>query len=159
MQIPGMHKFLTLSYIILIMSLILLFCMTSGTNRDFYCGGFRGAVVGGVLYRDCSKLKTHCMKVLLYESVIASMQINFGRPARDACPAFLLPTDNSANVQPAWSTLTVSGTQQLRVDIGPSGGSRGYLGITGEKPSLRVVKILIQNILSSVKKTIEVISM
>ncbi|XP_033633093.1 protein Skeletor, isoforms B/C-like [Asterias rubens] len=62
----------------------------------------------------------------------SSMQINFGRPARDACPAFLLPTDNSANVQPAWSTLTVSGTQQLRVDIGPSGGSRGYLGITGQ---------------------------
>jgi hypothetical protein len=56
-------------------------------------------------------------------------KINFGRSS-SVCQAFTDRGDGGSQL-PAWPKLTIDDTT-LRVEIGQSGGERGYTGITGQ---------------------------
>ncbi|XP_022086607.1 protein Skeletor, isoforms B/C-like [Acanthaster planci] len=59
-----------------------------------------------------------------------NVQINFGSGS-STCPAFKEST-GGGNRLPPWPPTTLRGATKFRVEIGQSGGERGYTGITGK---------------------------
>ncbi|XP_022080796.1 protein Skeletor, isoforms B/C-like [Acanthaster planci] len=57
-------------------------------------------------------------------------QINFGRQGTTNCPAFTAV--DSGNPLEPWPPSSISNETNFTVDIGQSGGERGYTGITGK---------------------------
>ncbi|XP_038065022.1 protein Skeletor, isoforms B/C-like [Patiria miniata] len=58
------------------------------------------------------------------------IQINFGRGS-SSCPALTDSTGGGSQL-PAWPAPTIKDVTEFRVEIGQSGGVRGYTGITGK---------------------------
>ncbi|XP_038065012.1 protein Skeletor, isoforms B/C-like [Patiria miniata] len=73
--------------------------------------------------------------VLFNEDTIvsASTQINFGRTASNVCPELINIPPYTVDPLPAWPTLEIRDQDQLRVDLGPAGGVRGYSAITEKR--------------------------
>ena len=72
--------------------------------------------------------------MIIYFSICAfhvdDPRINFGVSTRSTCPP--LPVGDDGPPLPAWKALKTKDETSFVVEIGQSGGKRGYTGITGE---------------------------
>ena len=60
----------------------------------------------------------------------ADLKLNFGRQGVTTCPEFTRPAGTDSSMT-SWTPSRIEGVTSFTVQIGQSGGERGYTGITG----------------------------